>query len=481
MYNNFMGDLTTRIGASISAAAETAENYWAGKHKENLRRKDGQYNDNVTINLFGLVIDRNVSQMISGGVNLEVEGEDGDTALPEGDFLRGCLDANHEEIFFHRSCLAAGMNGTGYWFLLDPQSSFVVGEDGKQYPRILVWNPGLVTMKTQHGDYEVVIQYTHQYYEMDEDGRQVGYRKVVARDMSAVAERWTIQDWIERTGRGWVAVAPAVVWRWPFSPVLHWQNLPSVANCYGEPDLTDDKLVLQNAINADASVIRKNIRLLSNPRIWSKGPNKPESIDAGPDKLIHMGENGEMHVEPALGDLVAAREFVNWEKAVFMDGARTVDIHSLADKLGSLTNFALRVLYQDNVNKIDTKRELMGDAIEDLARRLQIMVGLTPVPVSVKWEDFVPVNSMEQAQTEQVIVGMGAESVQTASENLGRDWQQELDRMAEEKQSSDNIGAFLLNAFNKNGGVDNANTPPMGNNMQQGGMNAYNQTAPTGG
>jgi hypothetical protein len=451
LYGQLVDDISSKVTTALGERTATTRNYRLGNQREFIKTRQGQFNDNVVINLVGLVLDRTVSQTIGGGITLQVEGEDGDTKLAEGDWIRACLDANHQEILFHRSALGAAEGGTGYWLLLPPPAA-MIGEDGKEYPRILVLDPALVTMQTMDGDWEIVVQYTHEYFDADENGAVVGHRKTIKRDLSASVETWTIQDFIQRHQNQWEPITPPMVWPWPFCPVTHWQNLPTIASVYGESDITQDKLKLQDAINADASVIRKNIRLLSNPFKWGKGSNQPTVIETGPDKLAWVGNDGEIHVENPLGDLVAAREFINWEKAVFMAGTRTVDIASFADKLGSLTNFALRVIYQDNVNKIDTKRELFGDAIEELIIHLQIMANLNPVKVSIKWPEFVPQNDMEKAQLHQIRVADGIESKQTAAEEQGLDWEVETTRMQDEQSASNNIGAALLTAFNRGGG-----------------------------
>jgi hypothetical protein len=56
-------------------------------------------------------------------------------------------------------------------------------------------------------------------------------------------------------------------------------------------------------------------------------------------------------------------------KQGMMDITQTVDITSLQDKIGALTNFGLKVLYQDALAKLGVKRELYGDALLETVRR----------------------------------------------------------------------------------------------------------------
>ena len=96
-----------------------------------------------------------------------------------------------------------------------------------------------------------------------------------------------------------------------------------------------------------------------------------------------------------LGDLTGAMAFIKTLRQAMFDCARVVDIDSLGDKLGALTNFALRVLYQDNLSMIDTHRELFGDAIEELIIRLQQISEMEAIEATVVWPDFLPENDAE--------------------------------------------------------------------------------------
>ena len=84
-------------------------------------------------------------------------------------------------------------------------------------------------------------------------------------------------------------------------------------------------------------------------------------------------------------------------------------------------------------------------------RRLQIMGGFEAAHAEVRFADFVPVNKLEAVQYEQIKTGMEIESKQTAAEELGLHWEKEMERMQAEKSAVDNVGAMLLNAFNRTG------------------------------
>lgn len=436
-----------------------ARSYRRGQHRPSLKPSREGHNDNVALNFIGLVVNRAVSQTIGGGIEYKFEGDDGEVESPQAEYIHAALDANKQEVLFHRSLLFSCEAGTGYWMLApDAQAD----TKGNMFPRIVVLDPAFMSIKTKHGDFDIVESYTHEYIDIDPiTQREVGYRKVFARNFESVEERWTITDYISRGGK-WEEVAPPVLWPYPFSPVLHWQNAPSTDSIYGEPDITDDMVLLQDQINYDASNINKIIRLYAHPQRFSKGVIG-KSIDIGPDQMPSVDKDGDIVQLEPVGDIAGPSNFLLILKKAFFDIARMVDIDSL-DAQGALTNFGMKVRYQDNLNKIATKRELFGDAIEELCRRLMIMAGLDPVDVEVIWPDWMPVNEVEQITAAQQKIDMGITSKQTVAEELGLDWEQEQERMDGERQANDNVGATLLRAFNR--GQENGVMPNQRHNQQ---------------
>ena len=129
----------------------------------------------------------------------------------------------------------------------------------------------------------------------------------------------------------------------------------------------------------------------------------------------------------------------------------------MADKVGALTNFGLRVLFMDEMIKTRTKRKLVGAGFVELNRRALILAGFAEDveggdPI---WQDPLPVNEVEQAQSVQADLGMEIVSKQTASETRGYDWETEQERMEEEQSTQGNIGEQLLTAFSQGRGGTN--------------------------
>jgi hypothetical protein len=136
--------------------------------------------------------------------------------------------------------------------------------------------------------------------------------------------------------------------------------------------------------------------------------------------------------------------------------AREVDISSMKDKAGVLTNFAMKVLYRDFLDKLGTKRMLYGDAYTELNRRLLILGGYEGEECTIQWPDPLPVNEQEETTALQADMNMGLVSTQTAQEIRGYDPEKEEERMGEKKGSEQNAGALLLRDFFATGGNRNA-------------------------
>jgi hypothetical protein len=443
--------LQHRLVGDANQHLVTARSYRLGVQPRQLKVKGGQFDDNLTLNFTGLVVARGVSQLLGRGITFDFEGEE---ETEQERYVNAVLDANKQEILLHRAALAAGESGTGYLFTI-PEG--VIGADGQTYPRLTVIEPAFVTMDTLPEDHEFVWRYTIKYTYAGADGKERARKREithVAPQVAADGEQtggntWEIVDWeaADALTAQWVEVGRQA-WPYDFPPMSHWQNLPAIGTPYGESDIPDDVLRLQDRLNFSSSNLSKIVRLFAHPLRYGRQLGQTGSMTAGPENMPNF-ENpaAEIIQLPPVGDLAAALDVFKSQRQAFFDVTRTVDIDSLADKLGTLTNFGLRVLYQDNLAKVGTKRELMGDALEELVRRLQVMRGFEPVRARAVWPDFLPEDEIGRATYEQALVGMGVKSKQTAAEDLGLDWETEQERMDTERAGEDNIGAAILRAF----------------------------------
>ena len=467
IFDNFYNNIAERIANAIQNQMIGTENkyildtrkYRMGLQPSQLKVRPGQFDDNLVMNFCGLVVNRAVSQVIGNGVEFDFEGE---TETPQETYIAAVLDANKQEILFHRAELSATEAGTGY-IMIVPDG--VIGKDGNVYPRLMLLDPILVKMYTLPEDHEIIIRYVIEYTFTGADGKEWSRRRTIEQQAPEVLE-----DGTQSGGNYWTdiieekspkssqyTVVSQTVWEYDFPPVIHWQNLPSIGSPYGESDIPADVLRLQDRINFSSSNLSKIVRLYAHAPRYGKMLGDEVSVKLGTDDLVSYNDPlAEIVQLQPVADLTGALSVFHSQRQALFDITRSVDIDSMQDKLGSLTNFGLKVLYQDTIAKINTKRELFGDMLEELIRRIQVLNGMEAVNCEAVWPEFLPINDVEKANSEIAKVGAGLKSKQTAATDLGEDWEREQERMIGEQAASSNIGAEILRAF-ENGQNNNAN------------------------
>ena len=420
--------------------------YRLGKQKHFIKVRPNQQDDNMIMNFITLIVDRTVSMLFGKGVEFDY-GED-EAAQAKIDET---WEDNKKNIILHRE----GMYGAeaGMCFMK------IVPQEGENH-RLVDLDPLLMDIKTEPDDWQTVIEYIIQWRSMEYNERTQRDEEVSKKEVTSLdedGEFWTITKYEQsrETSNKWVQVGDVVKWDYPFAPIVHWQNLTNVGSPWGLPDITDNVIVLQDRLNFVASNISKVIRYYAHPQRWGRQLGEALKSSMGPDDLINLGSSPDAMIDQldALGDMTAAMTFLNTLRQSVMDITRTVDVSSLDDKLGAITNFGLRVLYQDALQKLATKRELYGEALEEINRRMLELYGIEPAEVTVVWPDPLPDNEKEETEYIASDMGLGLLSKQTASERRGYVWEDELQRIEEEKISdqanSNNIGDIIMKNFDK--------------------------------
>ena len=425
-------------------------NYRTGKHKVVIKPKPGKSDDNIYLNFSGLVIDRSVSMLFGKGVEFDLPGEGDET--PEDKYLQGVWDANKKQIFLHRLALLASEDGTGYIKVIP---SGVFGRDGKEYARLVSVDPKWVTMRTNPEDFEQVIEYTIRFNTIGLDGKELARKQVHTLQEDST---WMIEDYqaSQATSGKWALMDKELFTDSTGKPlnfpqILHFQNLPSADDVYGTPDLTDDLMRLQDKMNFVASNLNKIIRLHAHPKTLGFGfgaDNKDVlNLDAG-EMIMANNENAFMKTLELQSDLSSSSDFLRVLRQAFFDITRTVDIDSIADKLGALTNFGLKVLYLDTMEKIETKKQLYGDALIELNRRLLVLGGFEKSdPGVVIWPEIMPVNGFEVSNELTADINMGILDKKSAAIIKGYDWEMVQERLAGEQVEQGNVGEQILRGF----------------------------------
>jgi hypothetical protein len=461
MFDNllsYLADAITKKMLEQKKVVDRSVNYRDGLQKRQLKVDHGQHDDNIVINFANLIVERSISMVLGYGIEFDLPVDSG---APEQLFIDALFAANKKEILLHKALLFAADGGTGYFKILP---GGVIGEDNEVYNRIVVLNPANVMVDHEPGDMEVVTKYTIEYWIGDEN-KKTGYREVTEwmplvsgneEDEQTILDGiWRVTNYVNTNSKTWDETG-SYKWEHDFAPIVHWQNLPDPYRVEGKPDLPQNLIDVMDDYNYTMSNKNKIIRFYAHPRVYGVNIEAKDSTTWGPDDMPIFNGSGsdrpEINQLEQLGDLAAANTHARDLRQAMFDISRTVDIDSIQDKLGSLTNFGLRVLYTDALAKANDKRLLFGEALLELVRRLLIINGFTnTAPGKIIWTDTLPKNEKEEVDLITAEVGLGIISKETAATIRGHDFEAEKEKIADERASdalnNDNIGGLLLNNF----------------------------------
>lgn len=397
--------------------------YYEGTQIKPLKTKPGQADDNLITNFVSLAVDRANAMLLGGGVKFTVPtGEES----AEWQYLDAVWNANKKNILLNRWAQDGEIYGTSYIKIV-PNGLDV---DGVLYPRLQVLDPSLMEIVADPMDMEHVTQYIFEIKFLSGDMLREVTRRTNADEVIDLgdgvqaASGWVIERW-ESKGRStqWQLI-DSTPWAYDFPPIVHHQNMPSLHSVYGLPGISGG-LGIQDKYNLIISNMIKIVRYHSHPKTWGRGlPANAnlEKVSWGPDELVKIpSENGMLANLEMQSDLVSSRALAQDLRQSLFDLARVVDISSIADKAGQLTNFGLRVIYSDALAKNSVRRALYGDALMEINRRLLILANLNGAN-NVVWGSDLPSDEADDARMILADLAAGLVSKETASQQRGYTW-----------------------------------------------------------
>lgn len=467
--------IATYLSPDQVAALKKNREYFLGVQKRPLKLKPGQADDNLVVNLVGLAVNRSNSMLFGGGVDFSVPANPGADA-----WLRAAWDANKKNIILHRTGIDGELSGTSYMKLIPEGREY----RGEVYPRLVLLDPALMAIETDPMDIEQVDCYIFEMHIPGEDRtirektRRVRVYDVDGEPVSelftnengiqepAVPGTWIVETWESKgNNAAWILIK-SVKWEYPFPPIHHWQNLPAPHSVYGM-DGTGGSLDVQDKYNFVISNAMKILRYHAHPKTWARGvKSQSEKVSWGSDEMVKFSDPEAMVANLEMNsDLGSSRAIAQDMRQLVFDLFRVVDIASMKDKVGALTNFGLRVLYSDALSKNATRRELYGDALMEINRRMMMLAaGSEDVPESdVIWGADLPQDEKEDAEMVRLDLQAGIVSRQTAASKRGYEWdtvrndagevvrEGEADRIASEAAATrDNEANALARFFTGN-------------------------------
>lgn len=464
--------------ARRAAMIRAARDYFDGYHPKPLKVREGDKDSNVIINLCRILITKSVAWLFGDPENgeaikftikqadqpkAEVEsvglGEQGQSQTEEHEptnskdpaiekaeqWLSDVWDKNGGAQFLLKLGRRCGITGHGFIKILpanEPSNDLGV-------PRLVLQKTELMSVVRKQDDSETAEAFVIEWKEkrlVNTRLRDVTVRQIITK----IVEKWVIGQFVD-TGRGeakWQPDGPIVTWPYSWCPIVDWQNLTSDAY-YGESDL-EDLPTLNDAINFTASNVNRILFIHGHPRTVGTGFEAGELQDTAVDSFWTIANpNAKVNNLEMQSDLKAAFGFLQYITQSFWDVGRELDLASLRDRIGQITNFGLRVLANNALSKLGEKRLNYGKALKEINSILLELGGFEVRDTEIHWLHPLPEDATEEVTRLQTELDMQIVSKQTAAEERGRDWTQEQERRDQEETAEGNIGGALLGAFEK--------------------------------
>lgn len=408
---------------------KTAWQYYNGEHPAPLAVRPNAPDDNVIVNLARPVVDKGISLLFGKEVEWQVD-ESASTTTPVEQFLSDVWVANDKMVLLTELAQNGALAGVAAIKIV-PRP----GDVQRPY-RLVNLDPANLEIQCDDEDVDEVERYRIEYTTCDDKGQEIVKRQDIAaveNEATGVVYQWTIQDFVARGAmKTFEPVGEPIAWPYALPPIVHCKNLP-MANCvWGVGDLEDVRL--NDAINLIASSTRKILRLHGSPQTVAYNFD-PAMLRRDANQIWHVpeGTDGRLENLEMQSDLASSLAFYRDLRAAFYAQGRMPDVSQIGN-LGALTNFGLRVLFADALERTATKRLLYGGLIQRINRTLALIAGKGDnVTVSLTWPDPLPVNGKELVETITAEQATGLVSEETLTGKLGYDFADEQARLDDER------------------------------------------------
>lgn len=409
--------------------------YYEGNHDLPLKvQKDG-YNDNVVVNHVEALADRLTAFLIGDGVRFDADGDE--TQLD--DDIADLWQQSRGAILQESIALSGAIEGHC--------AIRLVPREPRQLPKITRIKQNHFAAFWDALDMERVLWYRLQYVsgsvgkridyvrgqfiddEADHDAR--GWTEVVYELKKAYQGNLSLTGWGAQDLK-WERKQPTF-WPYDFPPIVDWQNLPSPNSYYGKSDVKS-AVQLNDALNFNLSNTQRIIKIHAAPRTVGTGFTADEII-VSPIGGLYSIANKDAKIYNL--EMQSDGELARWLAEVITAGlwqsGGMVDPQTIKDRVGTLTNFGLRVLFADAIKRTDKKRLLYAEAFEQIAQRGLLLAGKTaPETVATVWPDVLPTDDTAEVKTLGQEFDRKLISTETYRERRGYDHERESERLADE-------------------------------------------------
>lgn len=399
-----------------------------------LKVKSGMQDDNIRLNYCRLIVDKSVHFLFGKTLDFELE-EGSDTAAEQ--WLRDCWQHNQKMTTLQKLGINGGVCGHGF--------IKIQWNPGMLYPRLIVLDPETMTVTLAADDIGEILSYKIQYPSRDPKSRKpIMVRQLIEKD----GEFWRIQDQVGSVENlnSWTTTHEQ---NWPHSwpPIVDCQNLPAPNEFWGVSDIEPDILEVNNGINFVVSNMGRIIKYHAHPKTWGKGFSANELKIAVDETLVLPSPEAELHNLEMQTDLTSSNEFYKRLKEALHEVSHTPEVTTgKLESTGTLSGLALQILYGPLLEKTETKRQLYGDMLIELNRRLLELGGFGSDNITeLHWQAMLPADEKQKRETALVDRQLGV-SDDTLLTQLGYNPDLEREKAA---RDTEQLGQELLTAFDR--------------------------------
>jgi hypothetical protein len=397
---------------------------YRGEFRPPFTEDDGKTatNDCVIVNRCGPAVKVSVDFLFGKDVTMTVTDQDAQ------DYLDAFWKANRQKKLLKRWATNGSIAGHAFLRIIPSD------DPTWPWPRIVVLDPMYVDVITDPDDVDDVLAYVIQY-DYGSNENTITRRTTIARNDPGAEyciygwdgdEQWLIVNQYKRgvdPKTAWQMDGDPIPWPYHFPPIIDCQNMCNPVEYMGEPDLTEDVIRANEAINFTASNINRTLSLYAHPITWGRGFNSSQ-LDRRPGNMVIINDPQGMLANLEMqSDLHASMNFLADLRADMDEetGVPEVALGRQTEIPKVVSGVALELLYQTLLQKTASKQCYYGDALEMLCSSVLEMAGFPAnMEVTMHWPNLLPPDDLATAQALTALVGIGL-SEHTALQEAGYD------------------------------------------------------------
>lgn len=408
--------------------------YYDGNHDKPLKVKVGKRDNNILLNLCGRAVDQTV-EFVGVPDDIEPEGEDiahdGETETPLEAELDGLYKSTKQDL---PEMIESG--------LIAGHSFIKLHLDIDSHAAMTLLDPQYVTVYWDAMNVKQMLFYRLQW----KTGTKAYMQDIVPdwlinppEDPEILVKPapayWMVFDYIQIQGSAEWRKVREQKHNYTFAPLVDWPYKRRPHSYYGTSFL-HNAINLNDAINFVISNIGLIIEHHGHPKTFVFGFEVGEENAVGGiwDNLPTDGKVQNLEMQ---SDLSSSIKFFEMLRTEFFATLRVMDLSTIKEKLGQITNFGVRMMFNDMVEMTDELRGAIGMGLSDVYRRMLLMNNRkVEGALCTEWSDALPQNRTEILNAAKVEKDLGTTSQTTLTESIGRDPTKEAQLKAQEGTSS---------------------------------------------